>query len=155
MVTLIIIIIIIIIITRAKDVLPKINRTQAAEITPAATEWFRPLIRDVICSERVPFRRCRELWQCRARAFVPGDLDRDIQTHPSDGLSTSSLWIWRKSVQPFLRYLIHKQTQKNKTHFSQTALKQNLTCGNNNINCDNVYGAVIMTTAIARVLPVH
>jgi len=36
--------------TRAKDVLPNINRTQAAEITPAATEWFRLLL--VACSSR-------------------------------------------------------------------------------------------------------
>jgi len=26
---------------------------------PTATEWCRPLLRDVICSERVPFRRCQ------------------------------------------------------------------------------------------------
>jgi len=36
--------------TRAKDVLPNINCTQAAEITPAATEWSRLLLHDVICS---------------------------------------------------------------------------------------------------------
>jgi len=36
--------------TGAKDVLPNTNRTQAAEITPAATEWSRLLLRDVICS---------------------------------------------------------------------------------------------------------
>jgi len=35
------------------------NRTQAAEITrPAATEWCRLLMSNVIFSERVPFRRC-------------------------------------------------------------------------------------------------
>jgi len=47
--------------TRAKDVLPNIDRTQVAEITPprAATEWSRLLVRYVICSERVLFRRCR------------------------------------------------------------------------------------------------
>ena len=26
---------------------------------PAETEWSQPLVRDVICSQRVPFRRCR------------------------------------------------------------------------------------------------
>jgi len=32
----------------------------------------------------------------------------DIQTHPSEKPNTSSLWIWRKSVQRFPRYFIHK-----------------------------------------------
>ena len=35
--------------------------------------------------------------------------DLDIQTCPSDGSETSSLWIWRKSVQRFPIYFIHKQ----------------------------------------------
>jgi len=35
--------------------------------------------------------------------------DLDIQTRPSEGPNTSSLWIWHKSVQRFQRYLIHKQ----------------------------------------------
>jgi len=44
--------------TRAKDVFSKINRTQTPEISPAAaTEWSSLLPHDVICSERVPFRR--------------------------------------------------------------------------------------------------
>jgi len=42
--------------------------------------------------------------------------DLDIQTRPSEGPNTSFVRIWRKSVQPFPRYLIHKQK-------SQTALK--------------------------------
>jgi len=48
--------------TRAKDVLPNTDHMQAAEITPpplAATEWSRLLVRDVICSKRIPFRCCR------------------------------------------------------------------------------------------------
>jgi len=55
--------------TRAKDVSSNINRTQAAEITPppAATEWSCLLLRDLICSKRVPFRRCRGWWECTAR----------------------------------------------------------------------------------------
>ena len=36
------------------------NRMQAPEITsPAATEWFLPLLIHVVCSERIPFVRCR------------------------------------------------------------------------------------------------
>ena len=30
----------------------------------------------------------------------------DLQTRPSEGPNTSSVWIWRKSVQRFLRYFI-------------------------------------------------
>jgi len=40
----------------------------------------------------------------------PLTFDLDIQTHPSEGPNTSSLWIWRKCVQRFPRYFIHKQT---------------------------------------------
>ena len=42
--------------------------------------------------------------------FVPGDLtfDLNLQTRPSEGPNTSSLWILRKSVQPFPRYLSDK-----------------------------------------------
>jgi len=72
--------------TRAKDVLPNINHTQAAEITPAATEWSRLLLNDVVCSERVTMCHAAE-WTDRCRGaeggcdgsaqhiFVPGDLD--------------------------------------------------------------------------------
>jgi len=56
-----------------KDVLPNINRTQAPEIPPAATEWSCLLLNDVICSERVPFRRCRGDGSAQ-RVFVCGDL---------------------------------------------------------------------------------
>jgi len=36
------------------------------------------------------------------------DLYLDLQTRPSEGPNTSSVWIWRKSVQRFPRYFIHK-----------------------------------------------
>ena len=36
----------------------------------------------------------------------------DLQTRPSEGPYTSSMWIWCKSVQRFPRYFTHKQ----KTH---------------------------------------
>jgi len=64
-----------------------IDRTQAAEITPAATEWSRLLMRDVICSERVPFRHCRGWWECTARflSLVTLTFDLYIQTRPSEG----------------------------------------------------------------------
>ena len=44
---------------RAKDVLPKTDRTQPAEITTGSNGMIGLLLRDVICSQRVPFRRCR------------------------------------------------------------------------------------------------
>jgi len=38
--------------------------------------------------------------------------DLDLQTRPSEGPNTSSVWIWCKSVQRFPRYLIHKQKHR-------------------------------------------
>jgi len=81
--------------TRAKDVLRNINRTQAAEITrlPAATEWCRLLLHDVICNKHVPFCCCRGLWECTARflSLVTLTFDLDIQTCPSKEPNTSSV----------------------------------------------------------------
>jgi len=74
---------------------------------PAAAEWR-------YMHKRVPFCRFRGWWECTAR-FVPGDLDLDIQTRPSKGPNTSFVWLWRKSVQRFRRYLIHKQKINKKT----------------------------------------
>jgi len=42
-------------------------------------------------------------------SLVTLTLDLDLQTTPSAGPNTSSMWTWRKSVQPFPRYFIHKQ----------------------------------------------
>jgi len=66
--------------------------------------------------------------------FVPGDLD--LQTHPSEGPKTSSVWIWRKSVQGFPE-IFHTQTKRTTDWWR---LKQNLpqfiVCGNNNCYYD-------------------
>jgi len=62
-------------------VLPNINRTQAAERAE----------------------------KCHFLSMVTLTFDLDLQTRPSEGPNTSALWIWRKSVQRFPRYLIHKQ----------------------------------------------
>jgi len=43
--------------------------------------------------------------------------DLDIQTRPSEGPNTSSLWIWCKSVQRS-RYFIHKQKVTDSTKHS-------------------------------------
>jgi len=53
----------------------------------------------------------------------PLTFDLDIQTRPSNGLNTSSLWIWRKPVQPFLRHLSDKQ--------KKTKKKAQIACGKN------------------------
>ena len=58
---------------------------------PAATEWSRLLLRDVIFSERVPFRRCRGAMAVHSTFFVHGDLDLNLQTRLSEGPNTSSL----------------------------------------------------------------
>ena len=67
-----------------KDVLPNINRTQAAEGTENAF-----------------------------LSLVTLTFDTDFQTRSSEGPNTSSVWIWRKSVQQFPRYFIHKQKATN------------------------------------------
>jgi len=117
--------------TRAKDVLPNIHRTQAAvsvycrhPVTPGC---------DVVVSSAAPcsVRRTAHVLLCivgmtqQLFVFVPSDLDLwpltfdlDIQTRPSEASNMCSLWTWRKSVQRFPRYLRYKRINK-----SQTALK--------------------------------
>jgi len=109
-----------------KDVLPNINRIQLSShfthavcaltsspppgsngMVLSATEW-RYL-------QRAHYNAF-SVW----RKFVPGDLDLwPWHSNSSEWGTryryTSSLWIWRKSIQQFSRYLIHKQkTHKNK-----------------------------------------
>ena len=81
----------------AKYVLPTINHTQAAEgaekcQTPFCPWWPWPLT-----------------------------FNFDLQTRPSEGPNTSSLWIWCKSVQWFSRYFTYKE----RSHRQRR--KQNLT----------------------------
>ena len=91
--------------TRAKDVLPNINCMQGPfDNAMHAADGTIPLL---------PGGR-----RAQKPVFVPGDLD--IETRPSEGPNTSSLWIWRKSVQRFQRYLMIKHKKMKK---SQTALK--------------------------------
>jgi len=47
--------------------------------------------------------------KCRILSLVNLTFDFDLQTRPSEGPNTSLVWIWRKSVQRFRRYFIHKQ----------------------------------------------
>ena len=63
----------------AKDVLPNVNRTEVAERAE------------------------------KCRFFVPVVLTFDLQTCQTEGPNKPSVWIWRKSVQGFRRYFIHKQ----------------------------------------------
>ena len=41
--------------------------------------------------------------------LVTVTFDLDLQTRPSKGPNTSSLWIWCRSIQQFARYFMHKQ----------------------------------------------
>jgi len=59
--------------------------------------------------------------------FVPGDLD--LQTCPSEGPDTSSVWIWLESVQRFLRYFIHKQKKPQTDGAKEQNLPQFTVCG--------------------------
>jgi len=80
---------------------------------------------------------CPITLQCAATFFPnfcpwwpwPLTFDLGIQALLSEGPNTSVVWIWRKSVQPFLRYFIHKQ----KSHWQcqkQNRMQLNA-CGNN------------------------
>jgi len=65
----------------------------------------------------------------------PSTFDLDIQTRPSEGPNMSSVWIWRKSVQRFPRYFIHKQkTQKVTNSAKNKNLTQFTVCGNKHYN---------------------
>jgi len=66
----------------------------------------------------------------------PFTSDLDIQTRPSEGPNTSSLWIWCKCVQPFQRYLIHKQTNKKVTNSAKN--RTLLACGNKRQRLSNI-----------------
>ena len=52
--------------------------------------------------------------------------DLHLQTHPSEGPNTSSVWIWRKSVQRFPWYF----TKKTKCMRQKPNLPQFTACGN-------------------------
>jgi len=45
-------------------------------------------------------------------SLVTLTFDLNIQTRPSEGPNTSSLWIWRKYLQLFPRYSTRKQNEK-------------------------------------------
>jgi len=93
---------------------------------PAVTEWSRPLLLHAVCSEHIPFLHCREVTGVLSaflslviRVFCPWWLwpftfDHDLQTRPSKGSNTISLWILHKSVQQFPRF--QWQTKKQKSH---------------------------------------
>ena len=85
----------------AKDVVPSINRTQAAERAE-----------NVVLS------------------LVTLTFDLDIQTLPSEGtINTPSMWICRKYVQRLPRYFIHRQ--KSHRQRQKQNLTQFTVCGNN------------------------
>jgi len=64
-----------------EDVLPNINCTQTTETPKNVIFLF----------------------------LVTLTFDLDLQTHPSEGPNTSSVWIWHKSFQWFRRYFVDKQ----------------------------------------------
>jgi len=85
---------------QAKDVLPNINRTQDTETAE------------------------------KNAVFVRGNLDLwPWHSNSSErGTKHVSLWIWRKSVQRFLGYFIHKQKsqKQNRTVYRLTAFRSSM-----------------------------
>jgi len=62
----------------------------------------------------------------------PLTFDIDLQTHPSERPNTFFTWIWRKSVQRFPRYFIHKQKTTDWRRQKQNLL-QFTACGNQQV----------------------
>jgi len=77
--------------------------------------------------------------------FCPGDLD--LQTRPSDGPNMSYMWIWRKAIQWFPRYFIHKKT--NWRHQKQNFL-QFTVCGKNSDGQRSQYTENLMTECVMQ-----
>ena len=97
--------------TRAKDVLPNIHRTQTPEITP------RQGRNGAIC-------HCSTMFAASAyHSYTAGGVMAALSAFfvpwgpwhsnsSSEGLNTSSLCIWRKSVHMLPRYQRHKQKKQ-------------------------------------------
>jgi len=51
----------------------------------SATEWSRLLLNAIICSERIPFRRCQGVMGVHSTFLSLVTYDLDIQTRPSKG----------------------------------------------------------------------
>jgi len=54
------------------------------------------------------------------------EIDADLQTRPGEGPNTSSVWIWRKSVQRFRRYFIHKQKSRRQRQAHQMLVRNSI-----------------------------
>ena len=94
------------------------QRTHCCKDTPLEQSTHRVCcLRSVICNEGVPFRPYSGGVVSAQRVFCPWwpwplTFHLDIQSHPSEGPSTSSMWIWRKSVQRFLLSIVEYESQE-------------------------------------------
>ena len=103
--------------TRAKDVLPNTTGSDGMVPSAADADWCH--------LQRAPSILSLRGWrECTARflSLVTLTFDLDIETPLSEGPNTSSVWIWRKFVQRFPRYLIHKQKKTKKQQKVTAAL---------------------------------
>ena len=103
--------------TRAKNIWPNINHTQAAEITPnhpwqrrnGPVYWcmtiFAVSMLQCVMQQNRAFSRCQGGGYGNVQhvylSLVTLIFDLHIHICPIDGPNTSSLWIWHKSVQRF------------------------------------------------------
>jgi len=108
---------------------------------PAATEWCRLLLIAAYGVRRTPYHALSMGTTQQYFVFVPGDFDlwsltltftlvwaKDQTRLPS----VSCLWIWRKSVQRFPRYLSHNQKTNKMEKVTDSAKNRTLfACGNN------------------------
>ena len=98
---------------RAKDVL--LNKLHAGRQNHPRNWWNGP-----ICCCMMLFAEVRSILSLpsddrqaqHVLSLVTLTFNLDIQTRPSKGPNTSSVWIWRQYIQQFPTHLIHKQTKK-------------------------------------------
>jgi len=64
-------------------------------------------------------------------SLVTLTFDLDLQTRPCERWNTSSVWIWRKSIQRFPGYFIHNQKETQIDGAQKQNLPQFTACGNN------------------------
>jgi len=71
-------------------------------------QWCRPLLLHTCLQWAHTIRTLPRGDRSTKRVFSLLTLTFDLETHLSEGPNTSSLWIWRKSVEQLPRYLIQK-----------------------------------------------
>jgi len=105
--------------TRAKDIYQTYTAHKPSSACTAVTPVGKAMVSSAAACSIWPMAHA---WLCIVsgddltvfRFFVPDDLDFDIQTRPSEGPNTSSLWIWHKNIQtvPEMTYCVDRDIKE-------------------------------------------